>query len=356
MAEHKNQHIVPQHYLRGFSRDKENETIYRYNIKKEVRHLIAIKNVCKSSYYYGKEEGLEQVLKMFEDMHAPVLSKLIADQRIDWLTLEEIDCLQSFIMLLNLRTESARKLALNSFENMYTDICQQYLEANNHNGYTVKVTINPAWAQYQMMKTLIDKSHVINDLSHMLLINETGRHFVTSDNPVVFYNYKIIKNKHTACGGCSGLMIFCPLTENLLLLLVDKDLYDIHKDSQTTIPVKDESDVDSLNKLQLLNFSEEIYCYDECELDYIKELHLIIKDYITEQKIITTKLEKCVHPDALNGGIYSTNPTDIYYKIRLSFIKFNKENNRKYKAIMKHYNKNNIPLIVTRNTLLAFRK
>ena len=31
MAEYKNQHIVPQHYLRGFSNDK--ETLYRYNIK-----------------------------------------------------------------------------------------------------------------------------------------------------------------------------------------------------------------------------------------------------------------------------------------------------------------------------------
>lgn len=356
MTEHKNQHIVPQHYLRGFSRDKENETIYRYNIKKEVRPLIAIKNVCKSSYYYGKEEGLEQVLKMFEDIHAPVLNKLITDQRVDWLTSEEIDLLHSFIILLNTRTESARKLALNSFEKMYTDIGQQFLEKNNYHGYTIKVTINPTWAHYQMIESLIDKSHVINDLSLMLLINETGRHFVTSDNPVVFYNYKIFKNKHTACGGCSGLMIFCPLTENLLLMLVDKYLYDISKDTPTTILLEDESDVDSINKLQLLNSSEEIYCYDECELDYVKELHSSIKDHIEERKNITTKLEKCVHPDAPNGEIYSTNPTDINYRIRLSFLKFNKENNRKYKAIMRYYKKNNIPLIVTRDALFAFRK
>jgi hypothetical protein len=356
MAEHKNQHIVPQHYLRGFSRDKEKETIYRYNMKKEVRPLIAIKNVCKSSYYYGKEEGLEQVLQMFEDMHAPILNKLITDRRVDWLTLEEIDCLQSFVLLLNLRTESARKLALNSFESMYTDIGQQYLEANNYHGYTVKVTINPAWAHYQIMKTLIEKSYVINDLRHILLINETGRHFVTSNNPVVFYNYKVIKNKHTACGGCSGLMIFCPLTENLLLLLVDKDLYDISEDTQTRILVKNEFDIDSINKLQLLNLSEEVYCYDESELDYIKELHSIVKDHITGQKIIKTKLEKCIHSDALNGEIYSTNPTDVNYKIKLSFIKFNKENNRKYKVIMKHYKKNNIPLSVTRDALLTFKK
>lgn len=257
---------------------------------------------------------------------------------------------------MSLRTESARKLVLDSFENMYKEIGQMYFEKNNLHGYTIKVTINPSWAQYEMMKALIDESYLINDLSRILLINGTSRHFVTSNNPIVFYNYKISKNKHTACARCSGLIIFCPLTENLLLLFVDKDLYDICRDTSTTIILKKESDIDSINKLQLMNFNEEIYYYDKCELDYVKELYSSVKDHITERKIITKKLEKCVHPDAPDGEIISTTQTDINYRISLSFLKFNKENNRKYKAMIRYYEKNNIPLIVTRDALLAFRK
>jgi hypothetical protein len=190
-----------------------------------------------------------------------------------------------------------------------------------------------------MMDGGLHSIQYLSDLSEALLINETEKHFITSDSPVVFYNYKNAKDKHnhkqtqknsTTGFRCGGLIIFCPLTENLLFLLYDSVLYDAHLDTLNTIKVKRESDVDTLNKLQLLNCYEEIYYYDDHELDYIKGLHTIVKDDIEERDVIITELQ--------NDGI-SVTTTDINYKIELSFIKPNRENNKQYRRIKRENKK-----------------
>lgn len=361
MPEKKNQHIVPQHYLRGFSKDRDNSSIEnankricRYNIREPLKPYAAIKKICKESYYYGKYEYLEQALSELENRQARVLKKLITNKRINGLTSDDELFLLMFIMLLRARTESARQLAVKIAETFGKDICQMYLEKNNLHDLTAKVTVNPEWAHFHTMSNLLEKAFIISDLYPILLINESKKHFITSDNPVVFYNYKTISDKNTTCGYCSGLIIFCPLTENLLFLLIDKDLYDIKRDTQTTVRVKKDSDVDSINKLQLLNCNEEIYCYDDCELDYLKDLHSSVKNHITERKVIT-KLGGYTHPDVQEGEIYSFITTDINYRITLSFIKLNKENNRRYKMIMKELAKNNNPLPVTRAMLSHYK-
>jgi len=362
MPERKNQHIVPQYYLRGFSKDRDDvsiknadKRICRYNLKEPVKPHTVIKKVCKGSYYYGKNEYLEQALSELENLQAPALNKLIIDKRIDWLTSEDGFFLLMFIMLLRTRTENARQLAVKMTETSSKDIGQKYFEKNNLQGYSVRVTVNPEWAHYKIMSNLLDKSSVISDLYPILLINESKKYFITSDNPVIFYNYKNVKDMNITSEDCSGLMIFCPLTETLLFLLIDKDLYDIRKDTQTTVRVKKDSDIDSINKLQLLNCNKEMYCCDDSELDYIKELHSSVKNHITERKVIS-KFGGFTHPDVQNGEIYSLTTTDICFRITLSFIKLNKENNRKYNLIMRKYAKTNNPFPVTRKTLLAFRK
>ncbi|MGB9927997.1 MAG: DUF4238 domain-containing protein [Methanosarcina sp.] len=339
MAKNKNQHIVPQHYLRGFSKDRDNKCknaekrICRYNIRKPVKPYAAIKNTCIYSYFYVTEDGfnkVDEVIKSFEDIHAPILDELINKQELP-LDFDKIGVLYTFIMLLHTRTKSAREHAMEIEKSIYTEEAQEMLKKLGYPNHIAKVAIDPLEAQFNMMKPSILSSYALDDLSQVLLINESQKKFITSDNPVVFYNYKMTKNKCLIDAKCSGLMIFCPLTENLLLLLFDGNLYDVHMDTPTTVRLKEETDIDSINKLQLLKCYEEIYCYDENELEYIKELHRNVKDQ-------------------------TSNLIDISYRIKLSFLKLNDKNNRRYKAIIRHYKKNNIPLFVTRNTLLAFKK
>jgi hypothetical protein len=343
MAEYKNQHIVPQHYLKNFSKDK--ETLYRYNIKTGKISHKSIKKICVSSYYYGKE-GLEQALgEELENKHAPILNKLISSRKLEHLTIEEVNHLLSFLTLQYSRTESARKLISNVFDDFATENFRTYCQ--NSGNYSTeeinefKIKLNPLASQAIMMKILLENTYAISDLNPLLLINESKNHFISSDSPVIFYNYKMLKNKSTTGLTCSGLIIFCPLTENLLLLLVDKYLYDIYKDTPNSVIIKNETDIDYINKLQFFNCYENIFYSSESDIDYIKDVYLSIKNEITERISVLTKIK--------NGEIIVGTSTDIHYKIKLSFLKLNKLNNMKYNRIIKKHAKTELGIIIKRH-------
>lgn len=350
MAEYKNQHIVPQNYLRGFSKDK--ETLYRYNIKNGEASLKSIKKTCSSSYYYGKE-GLEQALgDELESKQAPILNKLIFSRKLEHLTIDETGYLLLFLTFQYWRTESARRLASKFIDTIMTENFRMFCQSNNNYSKEeideIKIHANPQASHAFMMKTALENSYVISDLSRILLINESKNHFISSDNPVVFYNYKMLKNQSTIGVTCSGLIIFCPLTENLLLLLVDQDLYDICADTPTTVIVNNEMDINSINKLQFFNCHENIFYSSESDLSYLKEIHLNIKDDITERKTILTKILSESSKEQDSEFIKIT-ATDINYKIKLSFLKLNKRNNMKYKRLIRKYKKNGIGVVIKRH-------
>jgi len=100
MVEHKKHHIIPQHYLKGFSIDRDDpnisagdKRIYRHNVKGEKRRCMAIKNVGYENYFYGKDEqygvnnlddedefdckNLEDILSRLETQHNDLLNRII---------------------------------------------------------------------------------------------------------------------------------------------------------------------------------------------------------------------------------------------------------------------------------------
>ncbi len=385
MAGHKKQHIIPQHYIKGFSKERDdpkistgNKIIYFHNVKTEKRHKSAIKNISYGNYFYGKDEfykvnnlndensdedslgckSLEDVLNRFETQHNDLLDHII-DYKNLALTLEEMYSLYYFLILLKIRTKSAREHAVKSTKTICESVGQMYLDRNDHHMTLELKQHQIVGTHAEFMQTLLgsidENLHLIVDLSAVLLMNDTETNFITSDNPVIFYNYiapNYPKYKITTALACSGFMMFCPITEKLSILLYDKDLYHVHKHSQTTVQVKEKSDIDSINKLQVLNCNEEIYCYDESEIDYIKNLRSRVEKCIKEPKVTFTKLnKKYKHPDAIGDEVYSSQCIEPYYKIRLSFLKFNEESIKIYKKIDEYKNKNNIPPTLFRQEL-----
>ncbi len=385
MAYHKKQHIIPQHYLKGFSKERDdptistgNKIIYCHNVKIEKRHKSAIKNISYGNYFYGKDElyevndlddedsdeeslsckNLEDALNRCETQHNDLLDHIIAYKNLA-LTLEEMGSLYSFLILLKTRTKSAREYSVKLAKTVYESIGRIYLDMNDHHELRVEATLDPIGTHAEFMQTLTDSVYenlpLMIDLGAVLLINDTDTNFITSDAPVIFYNYiapNYPKQKITTALACSGFMIFCPITEKLSILLYDKDLYQVDKHSQTTVRVKKKSDVDSINKLQVLNCNEEIYYYDESEIEYIKNLRSSVEKYAKELQVTFTKPnKKYKHPNAIGDEIYSTQSIETYYKVRFSFLKFNEESIKIYKKLIKIKTKNNIPFAVFRQEL-----
>ena len=195
MAKNKRQHYVPQHYLKGFSQDR--ESFYRYNLETKESSQKSIKKSCQSSYFYGEE--LEKILQIFEKDQAPVLYKLINTQNLESLTSDDFYYLYLFLLLQYTRTKDSKILSNKMFENIVSKFIKPMLKSNEElkkKGYT-KEYIDSCKIQCPNffkteMQIAIEGVESISDLESILIINKTGKNFVSSDAPVVLYNYKKI--------------------------------------------------------------------------------------------------------------------------------------------------------------------
>lgn len=77
------------------------------------------------------------------------------------------------------------------------------------------------------LRNAFSSYHLAQDLRIHLLINNTKNHLITSDHPVVYYNKwrENIKDIGTIGLASKGLLIFLPLSPEILLLLYDPTVY-----------------------------------------------------------------------------------------------------------------------------------
>lgn len=190
---------------------------------------------------------------------------------------------------------------------------------------------------------------LIADLYPVLIMNYSKVNFVTSDAPVVLYNYVKIKN-HSLLGFQSpGLQIYCPLTEKVLLLLVDMDFYNIHLDSGSIVTIRDISDINELNKLQYLNCLHTVICSGGTDVNYLRNLHDSIKDNIEKTKMTCSCIMEQTNGDGRHSEIIKTSKIPLKYNLKLSFLKLNHQKNKTFKPMAKKAIKKNPLSVFIRN-------
>lgn len=359
MAKNKRQHYVPQHYLKGFSQD--GESFYRYNLKTKESSQKSIKKSCQISYFYGEE--LEKSLQKIENKQAIVLHKLIKTQNLEILTSDDFYYLRLFLLLQYTRTNDLKELADKMFENIVSKYLKPMLKSDEElkkKGYTKEYIDNceikcPDFFKIGM-KAASEGVELISDLESILIINKTDKNFICSDAPVVLYNYKKIRNSSTTGFLSIGLQIFCPLTKNILLLLIDNNLYDIKKDDSSRIFINKDSDVNSINKLQIFNCLDNLYFSRIEDADYVRNLHLEVEDLIKEKEAkLDTVQTKQIDDHSYSEIVRMYFQENINYKLKLSFIKLNRLSSMKYKGMAKKFSKTNPNFGLVRNKEIADR-
>ena len=359
MAKNKRQHYVPQHYLKGFSQDR--ERFNRYNLKTKESSQKSIKKSCQISYFYGEE--LEKVLQKIENEQAPVLYKLIETQNLESLTSDDFYYLCSFLLLQHTRTNDSKILADKMFEEIVSKFLKPMMKSDEDilkKGYT-KEYIDSCKIQcpdfFKIgMQAAIEGVESISDLKLILIINKTDKKFICSDAPVVLYNYKQMKNGSATGFQSKGLQIFCPLTENILLLLIDNDLYDLKVDNSSKIFIDNGSDIDSINKLQIFNCLDNLYFSRIEDADYVRNLHLEVEDLIKEKEAkLDTVQTNQINDHSFNEIVSMYTQENINFKLKLSFIKLNRLNNMRYKYMAKKLSKTDPNFVLVRNKEIANR-
>ena len=111
--------------------------------------------------------------------------------------------------------------------------------------------------QIMLFRSLL-ASPILMNLDAALIKNRTENKFIFSDNPVVLDN-NLFRDRMNIIGiGNRGVQFFCPINEDLLVMLYDSKCYRLLSDS-LSIEVGSERVIESLNDLQFLNANEQIY-------------------------------------------------------------------------------------------------
>lgn len=218
----KNTHYIQQAYLRIFSSNKE---VWKPNNQKEKARIFVFnkhknsieiigntptelnygqktKSIAKEDYFYSL--ATEQLMRRIYETHAPpIFDKLIKNPKIIILTGVEREIVVDYILLTWARTRECRKRLKEVYEKTVKIFAEDYKGKKLPN---IAVRIDPdflrKWHEDHMMTFLAPNSDEHRKMSHHLLnlhwkiIKTKFSHtFLTSDNPVIFFNSYYEKEK-----------------------------------------------------------------------------------------------------------------------------------------------------------------
>ena len=258
MPQNKRQHFVPKFYLKRFSND--GKSINIWNIKRKQKFCNAsLKNQCYGNYFYGKDPVIEQALSTIEASNAGVLRSIGETSTLPRLGSEEHQFLALYILMQHSRTlhmaEELEEMTDKLAKHLLKD--SEALEGIDLNNFRIGLK-EPARSA---LSTAISSYPLLFDLDYKLLVNRTNTEFITSDNPVVFYNQLMSFRKDGSNTGLAakGLEIFLPTDPGHMILFYDDNVYQAGTDTSAIVYIDRNRDAEQLNLLQICSASENLY-------------------------------------------------------------------------------------------------
>ncbi|MCZ0939542.1 MAG: DUF4238 domain-containing protein [Caldilineaceae bacterium] len=347
MAKKKNQHYVPEFYLKRFSPDKEKRTIGIWNLRRRQKIIGAsLRDQCSLDYFYGKDLILEE---SFEDLER-LASGLL--KRIDKAGALPEPCSNSHaLLLIHLATQWARTKYMadavqdmeESFLNYLSELDEQ--EAKRFRDDIRRHLDNPV---HLSILILMEIFPLLLDLDCKILANQTAIEFVTSDNPVVFYNqlFSFQKSQSNTGIAVKGLQIFFPIAPGKVLLFYDSTAYSVGRRNQPIVEVSDSHDVDQINLLQMANCQHNVYFRDTS----IDLEPLDVRGHRFRRKAMS-RLETFPIGKTENGSqeLLAMSMSDVVTNLSLSFVRITRRT-RRWRARFQRLKSR--PALVIRNQAL----
>lgn len=254
MATNKNQHYVPRCHLRPFTLNAEGLSISLINIdRKKLITNAPVKYQCSGDYFYGQDEKLEAAIQHLESGYGMALKELLINS--SSFSNYSKTALKSFWLFQHLRTEAAAKRAV-EFAEETRELAEASPEAFS---FGIKEAVQSA------CRAFVNVMHGIDDLKFCIIKNRTSVPFITSDNPAVLTNkWRLVNDRSPGRSfglGSAGLLAILPLTERLLFLGYDGDVYSV-PNQRGVVEIRNARDAIALNRHQYLQCAANVYIHD----------------------------------------------------------------------------------------------
>jgi hypothetical protein len=325
MAEKKRQHYVPRFYLKNFSIDGQGKAIGTYNLNsKKFVPSASLKTQAYKNYFYGEDGLMENNLSILEAYSATVIKNILQNNTLPSSKSHDHIKLLTFTVFLKSRTLYSAKEHQEMVEKSIKTIYSKNSRLKNHlNNFRIVVNSPTRLALSSVAQCL----PIAYDLDYKLLINQTDISFITSDNPVIYYNQFMELKKAFASGtglACKGLEIFLPLSPRHYIIFFDRDIYKVGSKKDISVKITHQKDVTSLNELQCMSAHENLYFNQNVSQCEIMKLMQKAERYRRETKV---NVDEYIGPTDEEGThiLIRTHRTEIKCRPELGFIKILKK-------------------------------
>jgi Protein of unknown function (DUF4238) len=261
MARTKHQHFVPKLYLRLFASDNDGKFIGIYNLLPDLFIAQgALKHQAYKNFFYGEDGKVEDILQELESEAAPILREIVREQHLPITNSEKHVNLFLFVLILRCRTKSNV-----DHINEGVDSFMQHVFSNDDriNKILPEYKIGLTSASGLAVKHAIEALPSFIDMKCKLIVNTSNLPFITSDHPVAFLNPYLNERISREMGkigvASKGLLVFLPISPKHALLIYDSNIYGVGVRKSKEILIQDESEIEKMNALQVINCDENLY-------------------------------------------------------------------------------------------------
>ena len=296
------QHFVPKSYLKRFGKKNLNNKGYNIAVKQLKSNKIfidSINNVAfRKNFYDVSDKFNPKYLENYfsreiEPLYGPELTNIIASltlsqKKDDVLTVSQIHSLSKMISFQVLRVPGFLERRFKHGEIMFDETIHETSEqfelhpeiikgiledfVNNKNDFIRDMTI-PLIAEVDRLEKL---SKVLADKIWLIYFNNSSVPFITSDSPVVMYNF--IRNSVSYADngvGREDTFIYYPLSSKILIKIVTRNfLGGVMKNLNNTLGFLSNADIsfiNSVNNLQIRHAENQIFVHPDF-MDYLESV------------------------------------------------------------------------------------
>ncbi|MBN2864209.1 MAG: DUF4238 domain-containing protein [Bacteroidales bacterium] len=273
----KNHHYIPVFYQKLFSNN--GKSIGKYMISEDVFiKNSSIKKTGKIDYYYGKDEEIENTFMLLEGQASAIIKKIIETQSVPSYDSEDYDTLLLFLVTLEARVNKiglSANAQLKSFTKVMLEMKRDHGQIDISDEDLEKHSLSYDVPTLVSIQAAVKVYSILKDLRCVLIVSDVNRYFITSDNPVVRYNYMYNQRNYTTRNyglGNIGIQLFLPISPKLCLYVYDHIMYNTPLEADNNFHIKRARDIDKLNSLFYMNSYEFILFDSFVKEDYIRSL------------------------------------------------------------------------------------
>ena len=255
-----NQHFVPQFYLRGWcpfpaKLKRKMKCVRAWNLRcGRIECPVSIKHECSRSGFYGPHESpTDNWLTAVETAISGHIWLFRGDPR-RMPTEQEDSAIRVFMCTQIPRTRYCEM----ETQEMIERIGELFDDPGDRDAIReLTGTAKGLDMASEIPGLAMSLIYATSDLGLLVAINDTGREFITSDNPVVMANHAFPNHRNMGLGD-AGLLVLLPIGPRSAVVFYDKAVYERRKVISCT-----PNDVHAMNLVQACNARNNLYYRDE---------------------------------------------------------------------------------------------